>query len=494
MTAEARTTTVESSHGRVAKNAIIYFIGQLLSWSVTFLTVSIIPRTLGEQAMGELAIATTMATTIAGALKLSMDSWLTAEVGRNRQDAERLISLLFGLRICLLPFLVAVSLAALVWTPDLTAMTWRLTWLYVVIAALNFFSDPLRSMMQGMEQAKQVSARDFLLALPPLFALPFLRYGPVVLVMSSLIVTAITLAMALHWARAYIRLSVRFEPSQWGYLARGGLPFFANSFIVQFYNVGSVFILRSYSGDAAVGVYSQAMRLQGTFLFIATAIGWALLPSLARLADASAEDFRRIQQRVLTLMITLSLPVTTLIFVLAEPFSHLLYGKHKFVDMPLALQVAAFKLIPLYITTVMYQFLVAKRRNAVWSIFLASTVGLNALFCYALIPLTTRLYHNPPMGAVLAGLIAEALTAVCAFVVLKTNPLNADTLKRIGRTLVATAGMAAVLWLTRSLFLLIPATLGVLTFALLAWYLGALGDEERDKLASLVRRKLGRNN
>ena len=41
------------------------------------------------------------------------------------------------------------------------------------------------------------------------------------------------------------------------------------------------------------GVYTQAQRLFGTFLFVPTALGAALLPSLARLAQASQEEFRR---------------------------------------------------------------------------------------------------------------------------------------------------------------------------------------------------------
>ena len=63
-------------------------------------------------------------------------------------------------------------------------------------------------------------------------------------------------------------------------------------------------------------------------------------------------------------------------------------------------------------------------------------------------------------------------------------------MSRIGRALLATAGMAVVLWLTRGWFVVFPAMLGLLTFVLLAWLLRTLTVEEQEKLVAQFRRKL----
>ncbi len=60
------------SHERVAKNTLIYIVGQLVSWAMTLLSVSIIPRRLGETGMGQLAIAGTTVGAVANMMMLGL--------------------------------------------------------------------------------------------------------------------------------------------------------------------------------------------------------------------------------------------------------------------------------------------------------------------------------------------------------------------------------------------------------------------------------------
>ncbi len=298
--------------------------------------------------------------------------------------------------------------------------------------------------------------------------------------------------MRVVWVRRNVRLRPLFDVSIWKQLARGGLAFVANNLVIQLYAFATVFMLRYYAGDATVGVYSQAYKLFGTFLFIPTALGTALLPSLARLADAAPAEFRRMQARILGLLIVLGLPVSTLVILLASPLCHLLYGPHKFVALPPVLQVYALAIIPMYIVTTMYQFLVAQGRNGIWSLFLLATVGLYVLFSALLIPLTLRRMHNGAVGAVTATFLAESCSACFAIILLRTNPFNAESLGRIVRALLATAGMALAMWVTRGFFLLVPAVVGCLSFIALCVLLRILTPEEQARLVGFVRRKLRR--
>jgi O-antigen/teichoic acid export membrane protein len=233
--------------------------------------------------------------------------------------------------------------------------------------------------------------------------------------------------------------------------------------------------------------------LKGTFLFLPTAIGYALMPSLARLAEANTAEFQRMERRVLVAVIALGLPVMTLVLMLAYPLSRLLYGE-KFQDLPLTLQATALSIIPIYINIVLYRFLVAQQKNAIWSLFLIGTVILNAILCYVLIPWARYApdVHNAAVGAVLASTLAEIVTVVFALLLLKTNPVNVDTVGRLLRSLLATGAMVIVIWWTRHLFILIPALLGVVVFSLAAWWLHVLGEEEQRKIMAIVRKKLRR--
>lgn len=106
-------STEPISHDRVAKNTLIYMAGQLLSWVMTFLSVSIIPRRLGESNIGHLAIAATAVGAVANMLMLGLDGFISAEIGRNKGQSERIVQAFLGLRLSLLPLLVIGAMIAL---------------------------------------------------------------------------------------------------------------------------------------------------------------------------------------------------------------------------------------------------------------------------------------------------------------------------------------------------------------------------------------------
>ncbi|MCC6728086.1 MAG: oligosaccharide flippase family protein [Chthonomonadales bacterium] len=479
------------AHSRVASNAVIYLLGQLLSWSVTFVTVSIIPRRLGETGYGQLMVASTAVGTVSSILALSIEQHVMTEVGRDHRRAAHMVGALWGLRTLMALPMVACALIVLTVT-HASPMVFALGYLMIAAAVVGYMSGPLKGALIGFEEARRVTVLDIIGAFSALLAVPLLAYGPIAVPAVGLGMAVIVFVVAAAFVRRECRPRPRFEPLAWLALIRGGLPFLMNDSVTQFYGFSSIFLLRRFAGEAAVGEFAQALRLQGTFMFVPVAMGTALLPSLARLADADEGEFRRMQSRVLALMLALSLPVATTVFLLAHPFCRLLYGPDKFQHVPLALQAAALCVVPLYVNIIIYRFLVAQRKNLVWSFFMMGTVGMNAAGCYVLIPVTVRRLGNAPVGAVVASLLAECITVVFAFVLLRNNPLNASTVGRIARSLVATAAMAGVMLATRRLFVVVPAALGLTTFAVIAWRLRVLGADEQARLMALLRQRLAR--
>ncbi|MCS6777626.1 MAG: oligosaccharide flippase family protein [Chloroherpetonaceae bacterium] len=475
------------SQSRVARNAAIYFFGQIFTWLINIVTISIIPRALGETAMGQFAFAMTTASTVQTLLTLGGDNFLTKEVGRDRNLSAQLLSGLFGLRIFLIPLLALITyLTFYVLKAD--AVTWQLGHLLIIACVVALFADPLRAVLLGWEEAKQITLLDTVFVLIPLLTIPFLRYGIITQAIATVLSYCIVFAFRYQWIQRHIAIRPAFHFDLWNTLVRGGLPFLVNNLMLQLSAFIALAILRHQADIDAVGVYSQARRLFGTFLFIPTAIGMALLPSLARLAEVGEAEFRQLQSRVLILLMVLALPITTTVMVLARPISHLLYGAHAFQDMPAVLQMYALAILPMYVVTAMYQFLVAQNRGGTWTRFLIASIGIYSLIAWFLVPYTEHTFRSGAIGAVLATCFSELLSVVFAFILLQNNPLNAETLSRLFRALVATLGMVAVMRLTQNLFLLIPVVLGFITFALLAWVLRVLTPEEQQKVTALIRR------
>lgn len=481
-----------AQNGRVAGNAAIYLAGQTLSWAATLVTMTLIPRQLGESAMGEYAVVGATISTASALLSCGIEQYLITEIGRSRHRTEALLRATFGLRLVMLPSLFALT-AIMLWVSKASPSIWLLTAPMLIHMGFLFVSGPLRHVVMAWEDAKRVSLYDISTSAAPLLSLPFLRFGILVVPITNLICFLPLQTALLLWMRRRLHVTPQFDRVLWRELIRGGLPLVTNDLILQLYGYGSVFLLRRYAGDAALGVLSQALKLQGACLFLPSAVSAALLPVLARLAEQDKAQFRSVQRRIFGVMTSMALPVAALLFLLATPLCHLVYGTEQFQDLPLVLQASAFNILPIYIASVIYRFLVAERKSASWSVFLLGTALLNVALCAVFIPWSQRVWGNAAVGAAAASVVAECATVVAAFVLLKNNPFDKRSVAQIGKAALATAGLCGVVYLTRSYFIVVPAALGTATFLILAWFLGVLEPEERDKLTGAVRRKLRRS-
>ena len=501
---------------RVAKNASIYLVSQVMTWVVTLVSIGVIPRILGAATLGKLAYVGQVFGLVMTFFQFGIDAYLIKEIGRDARQTERLVRALFGLRLA-----ISLPTALIVWVvlarsqPD--PIYWRIFLVSLPGIPLSYLIAATRAVFAGSERAKRVVLLDIMAATLPLCSIPFLVTGHTLrnvtaLTVAPLLSVFVTFFFTMRWLRASIRIRPMIDLPFWRELIRGGLPFFVNGFVLTLYGFISYAQLKHYADDAALGVYSQAQKLFGTFLFIPTALGAALLPSLARMAQASQTEFKRMQAQVLSLLILLGLPMTASVILLARPLSLLIYRSHEgteFASMPLTLQVYALVIIPMYVVSTMYQFLVAQNRNGLWSGFLVASVGIYALVSMFLIPYFRDHYQAGAIGAVMATLIAETSSMLFAFVLLKTNPFDRETLSRVFRASLATLAMAIVIAFVTHLFYLLPQTtqivplilaielllcagLGAGTFAIWGWILHILSAEEQEKVAGLVRRKLGR--
>ena len=488
---------MQRSGGRVAANAFTYLLSQIVTWGVSIAVVAVQPHLIGEKGLGELRIANTVVGTVVTFACLSLEQFLIAEVGRNKNATEQMLRASFGLRIALLPIMVDVIALGFRWM-NVSQIVWMIGFIHIMRVGIGFVGLPIRSVLAGWENGKMVAAIDFIPVIAPLFAFPllFLGFSVIVVPMVDLAAVALLYLFLARYMSKHIRMMPTFRWLEWKTLIHGGTPFLVNEMNAQLYDFVTIALLMRFTNEATVGVYSQAIKFQGTFLFVPVAIATAMLPFLARLADKTNEvdkaDFRVMQQRTLVVMIATSLPVATMVFMLAHPVCHLLFGHKLLAGVPGVLQISAINLLPLYLLTVFYRFLVAQRKNGIWSVFLTGTVLLNGVLCYTLIPLARDRWQNASMGAALSSMIAEYITMFFALFLLRINPFQRETFGSIVRTVFATAVMGAVIWKLRDVFVLVPAFVGGIVFIVLAWKLKILGAEEQAKLVELFRRKLGR--
>jgi O-antigen/teichoic acid export membrane protein len=488
--------------GNVHRNFVIYLIGQLLTWTVTFISVSVIPRILGEANSGKLVVAAAATGLPVRLLLLGIDGHIMTEIGRDIRNAPRLLGGLLGLRIALIP---AAFVGTLItgYMMHATRLDWLLIAFMLPASTSSFFTLAFRAAFTGHEKAKQVSGSDLAVASSSLLAIPFLSYGPVAIVSVGTAVSLLSLYVQWIWIRKITDARPLMNITLWKQLVRGGAPFCVNSYLVTIYGFISVFMVRRLVGDAGVGVTGQVSKLFGTFMFIPTAMTSALLPTLARAAHADPMAFNRTKLRVLSLLVVLGLPVTVLLWVLAPQLCQLLYTKHKFVEMPLALQITSIAIIPMYVVSSMYQFLIAQGRAQTWTRFLLTTIIVYAITSYAAIPWATSAWNNGPAGASIAMTVAETSSCIAALWLLRVNLLDRDLCGRIARAIFAAACMAATIVFVRHLVhrimpsdngislaaqVMLSGGGGVVVFGMLAWSLKVMWPQDKAKLAEMFSR------
>ena len=485
---KSQNSVKNEKYSHVTHNALIYLISQLVSWAITFLTISVIPRTLGEIGVGQMTVMGTVATPVTMLFSCGIENYVIREVGRDPGQAERLFRAAFGLRLILyLPRMAAMFLA--LWFIHPSPALWKIgsVWILLGIPGVVELS---RSILSGRERAKQVALIDFFSILSPLVALPFLRYGPVVLILSNFAVAVVVVTFCLYWLRLEMFVSPIFDITLWKRLIRNGFPFVITSLIMSVQAFLVVFLLRRFTDDSAVGVYSQATKLTGTFLFVPTILGYALLPAMSRLADQDEKEFQAVQSRIFGFLIALGLPVSLLMFELAPPLCHVLYGKTKFLQLPEALQIYSLAIIPIYLTSMSYQFLVARRRNMIWNLILLGSIALQVCLSFLLIPYTIAHYNNGILGSALVIGISETVCSVFAFAVLKVNLRDPNFADRIGRALMAVSAMGAVMWLLHPYSPVAGAALGLAVFLVLGFFLHVITPSEKALLATAIKRRL----
>lgn len=239
---------------------------------------------------------------------------------------------------------------------------------------------------------------------------------------------------------------------------------------------------------------------------VAAAISLAVLPSLSRLAAVQDwSGYRQMLQVGLRMVLVLIVPATIGLFLLAPPIVRLIFERGAFLPYDTYWTAIALRVYLLGLTfAAVDQVLIIAfySRQDTWTPALVGIVSVGIYLLVAL-PLAGPLQM---LGLVLANSVQHFSHALIMLVLLqhRLGGLTGGGMRRtVPRILLATLGMALVVWLTTALLpalppglpanflaVLLPGLAGLGSYALLVMLLRV---EEAHDIARLLRRRLGRN-
>jgi len=395
---------------RALKNTGIQAVSQVITWTLTWILLILLPRYLGDSGYGKLFFALSYGLLFSTLINLGVNMYLVREVAvlhpspehspeetaRRRTGLQTLLGNVLTLKLALAT-LVFVLQSVLIFCLPYDAVTREAVLIVGFGTCLGGISQTLGGVFQGLE--------DMLAPTLTLIAEKIVVTGGCALLLwrgAGLLPVCWTyMAASVVGFALQLVLLLRCEPFRLGWdrvLMRrifvGGLPFLIWVIFGEIYLRIDVLMLSLMTSDAVVGWYGAATRIYGTLLFIPNILSTSVFPAMMRMgAGAAAEDgaFARTSERLMNLLLFTSVPVSAGAIVIAGPLIRLLYGGGSFQHAAANLQVLGFSVLLVCVDMVLGTVLIARGRERAWAAMAVLAAVFNPLVNLWAIPMTTRL-------------------------------------------------------------------------------------------------------
>jgi O-antigen/teichoic acid export membrane protein len=381
---------------RVAQNSAFPIVATLCNKGLDLAFALVALRVLGPADAGRYAFVGVVTLYLDILLGFGMNTWLTRETARQGERWRTDLTRVLRARVALWALLAAATGASAAGATAAGAITPAealALGLLVVALAPGGAAAALSALFQAFERMEYPAAvtiqTTVLKVALGLLALA-LGYGFVGLAAAAIVVNVLTLLSL----AALLRTLALPAPAPPAPAAREGplgllrrtSPFLINNLLASLFFRVDLFLLRPLAGETAAGWYSAAYRVIDGLTLIPAYFTLALFPGLARRALVDRAALAHLYARALKVLLTLALPASVAIWLLAEPLVELLAGRAYLPQAAWALAVLIWFLPFSYVNGVTQYVLIAldRQRFLTAAFLLATLVNFGANL--ALIP------------------------------------------------------------------------------------------------------------
>ncbi len=482
---------MRQSTQKIAKNASVLLASQIMMWLLTMALTIVMPRYLGAAGVGKVQFAASLWMMIGVLAAFGMDTFLTKEI--SRQPTR--LSFLFGNALVLRFILFGIGYIALIATLRIFAYptdTINIVCLIGIANLLRQFIAVTQATLQGLERMEIFSLSEILTnAIYTTLGILLLFNGWGIYGIASLmiLVTAINLAIQLFFLKRSYPLHFTFERRETYHLLKSGWPYLLSSFFLVAYMQVDIIIISALVDEQAMGWYSAASRLFGTFLFIPAVYMMAAFPVFSRMFVDDQHGSQRLIAKSFDMLFLLSVPIGLGMTIIANPLVLLIYGP-EFANSGPILAVLGIVLILTYQNILIGRFLISMDRQNAWTLVMAVATIATLPLDLLLIPWCERAFGNGALGGAIAFVITELGMLLAGLRLLPTGTLTRTNLWRAGRVLLAGLGMMLVVWQFEYLLIAIPILMGVMSYSALVLALRIIPKEDFELLQGLLQQFL----
>lgn len=477
----------------IAKNVGVMMVSQLTTWILSFVLAIFLPRYLGAESIGAIAIANSIWLIMLVLFSFGMDTHLTKSVARDSSKTSEWVSTSLIIRsVFFVISCVFVAAYAIIMKYDNILIN------IIIIEGATYllitYNGAFSAALIGLERMEFISISGIVgkvLLTGLSLLLIFLDAGlyPIVAVnVFSTLFSGVILFVAfqrLHPLRVHFNLAAAREM-----LLESSVYLVSALALVVYQQVDTLFIA-ALVDTTTVGWYGTAANLFGTLMFLPVVFGTVIFPSLARSYATGDAKLNIIAQRSFDLMFLMSVPVGFGLVVIGQPLVLLLYGP-EFAPSGGILMMLGVVLIFTYLNTILGQLLISVDRTASWNVVMIVAIIVTLPIDYVLVPWTAHVFGNGALGGTIAFLVTEFGMVVFAILLLPRHTLGWSNVRNAVLTLIAGLLMMAASWWFRDGLMLVSILVGAFTYVAAVMLLRIIPPEDLLLIKSAVLNVIGR--
>ena len=470
----------------IAWNTSVQILGKVASTALGIMIVGLMTRQLGTEGFGAYSTANAFLQVFALLLDLGLNVTLVALLGEHADDKKyekRCTSALFTLRIVMAFFILGIIAPAVA-----IASPYPLQLKLAIIALTGSFIFPsLNQVVVGTQQrhlkmtmAAIAENAGRIVALVGLLLAQTMGWSLVPIMWFISLAGFTNFFLNYLSARQYADFHWNWDPEFWKMALKRSWPIGLSIAFGLAYFKADTLILSFVRPQAEVGIYGAAYRVLEILITIPFMYAGVLLPILSHTyAKKDYEKFKKIVTNSIDVMIVLSLPMMAGTLILGERVMELVAGP-EFIQSGRVLWILIIAVAAIYLNTIFSHIVVAidKQRKMIPT-YLA--VAIAAVAGYLLLIPTYGIWAAAWLT------VASEVTVGIGSLMIANQAIKTEFKPRAGMTSIgATLFMSIIVWITRQQFVLLPITLGIISYGIALYLFGGI---KKELLTNLLKAK-----
>jgi len=465
---------------KIAYNTLVSAGARLIGVALSLISLGFIARYLGQEGFGNYALILAFLSIFNILADFGLYSLMTKEISRPGADERKIASNIFTLRIVILLISLGTAFIA-VW---FFAYPFQVK-IGVAIGAVAFLFLSASQVLMGIFQKylridkagfAEVVGRIIQLGLVIFFI--HLDLGLLAILVALIISAASIFILNFFFARKYVPLGLAFDFNLWKKLIKAALPIGISIVLTLIYfKIDSIFLSLSFINRSSVnpiidvGIYNIAYKVLEGIIFFPAMLTGLIMPLLSKYAFFKPEEFKKIYQKALDVLIIFIVPLIIGLLILALPIVVLIGGKEFSVSAPV-LRILAFAIGLISLGNLFGRAIIAldKQKAGAWIYF--GGMVFNVLANLIFIPKYSY------FGAAMTTVFTELLVTILMLILIWKTILYFPSFKIIFKALFAGLTMGAVIYYFQDWNLFLLVILGITVYIGMLYLIGGIKKEE----------------